>query len=182
MNILSLLYKEKGETKDPNNWRPICLKETSAKIVSTIIAKRRLKHMNLIGAHTQFGQNGCQEALNTLRNILMTKRQHGKEFIVLFVDLVKAFANVNLYSQRAKKQQIGYTNGVFQGDNASPVLFLFLIMAATDSFRSVFILEDKPMLHYFPDHEDPDKQNGRLKGQSKKPKAKPFRLTKPSLC
>jgi hypothetical protein len=30
-NILSLLYKSKDDSKDPKNWRPICLKETTAK-------------------------------------------------------------------------------------------------------------------------------------------------------
>jgi hypothetical protein len=51
-NILSLLYKGKGDSKDPKNWRPICLKETTAKIISTIVAKRLLDHLNTIGAHT----------------------------------------------------------------------------------------------------------------------------------
>jgi hypothetical protein len=38
---------------------------------------------------------------------------------------------------------INYTNGVFQGDNSSPVLFLFVIMTATDSLTASFQLEDK---------------------------------------
>jgi hypothetical protein len=35
-----------------------------------------------------------KEALHTLRNILMTRRQHGKESFVLFVDLARAFDTV----------------------------------------------------------------------------------------
>ena len=33
---LILLYKGKGKQEDPNNWRGICLKETSAKILSSL--------------------------------------------------------------------------------------------------------------------------------------------------
>ena len=36
---LMFLYKGKGKLEDPNNWRGICLKETSAKILSLILAK-----------------------------------------------------------------------------------------------------------------------------------------------
>jgi len=39
---LSNLYKRKGDQQDPNNWHRICLNETSAKIVTIIIAKRLL--------------------------------------------------------------------------------------------------------------------------------------------
>jgi len=40
---LSMLYKGKGNMQDPHNWHGICLKETSVKIVSAIIANRLLK-------------------------------------------------------------------------------------------------------------------------------------------
>jgi len=42
---LITLYKGKGDPKDPNNWRRICLKEMTAKIVSIIIAERLLKQL-----------------------------------------------------------------------------------------------------------------------------------------
>jgi len=35
--------QKKGDPKHPNNWRGLCLKESTAKIVSIIIAKRLLK-------------------------------------------------------------------------------------------------------------------------------------------
>ena len=62
---LTTLYKGKGDLKEPNNWRGICLKESTAKIVSIIIAKRLLKQLEKIGAPTQFRHIGCQEALCT---------------------------------------------------------------------------------------------------------------------
>ncbi len=205
-NILSLLYKGKGDSRDPKNWRPICLKETTAKIISTIVAKRLLDHINDIGARTQFGHIGCQEALHSLRNLLITRRHHGKETYVLFVDLIKAFDSIDqnvmfkilekygipqtlldvikkMYNDvrlqftiGKEKRHINYTNGVFQGDNASPILFLFVMMAATDSFTSTFQLDDKPTFNYFPDKANARRQNGRLKGQCPKAKGVTFEI------
>jgi hypothetical protein len=80
---------------DPTNWKPICLKETATKIISTIIAKWLLNHLNTIGACTQFGHIRCQEAIHSLRNLLITRRHHGKESYVLFMDQIKAFDSVD---------------------------------------------------------------------------------------
>ena len=93
---LTMLYKGKGNTHDPNNWRGICLKETSSKIVSAILAKCLLSNLNSTKANVnQFGHIGCQEALHALRSALILRRQHGLETFVLFVDLAKAFDTVN---------------------------------------------------------------------------------------
>jgi hypothetical protein len=46
----------------------------------------------------QFCHIGCQDALHTLKNIIMTRMQHGKESFVLFVDLVKAFDTITSFS------------------------------------------------------------------------------------
>jgi len=191
-NILSLIYKGKGNTKDPKNWRPVCLKETTAKIVSAIVASRLLSHIEKIGTPNQFGHIGCQEALHTIRNILITRRLHGKETYVLFVDLVKAFDTVihqalftiltkygipqNLitvikkmyhtvklsFTKGKEKRFIDYTKGVFQGDNASPVLFLYIMLAATDTFKNNHTHHNAPIYNYFPDDKNPSKQHGRL--------------------
>ena len=59
------------------------------------IAKCLIEHMNLLGAHAQFGHIGCLEALLTLRNIIITRWQHGKKSFVLFDGLVKAFATAD---------------------------------------------------------------------------------------
>jgi hypothetical protein len=67
-------------------------------------------------------------------------------------------------------------NGVFQGNNASPILFLFVMMAATDSFTASFQLEDKPTFHYFPEKKNVQKQNGRLKGQCVNTKGTTFEV------
>ena len=88
---LSNLYKGKGDQQDPNNWRGICLKETSVKIVSIIVAKLFLKHLKQISISSQFGHIHCQEALHSIRSALMLRHHHGLKKFVLFVDLVKAF-------------------------------------------------------------------------------------------
>jgi hypothetical protein len=59
------------------------------------VAKKLLDHLNTIGAHTQFGHIGCQEALHCLRNLLITRRYHGKESYILFIDLIKAFNSID---------------------------------------------------------------------------------------
>jgi hypothetical protein len=91
---LNILYKGKGDPQDLNNYRGICLKESCAKIVSTIVSDRLLKHLKSFGSKTQFGMRGCQEAQHTLKKALLLRRQHGLETYALFVDLVKAFDTV----------------------------------------------------------------------------------------
>ena len=93
---LTLLYKGKGNHHDPNNWRGICLKETSAKIISAILPKRLLKNLErTMSKINQFSHIGCQEALHTLRSAFILRRQHGLETYALFIDLVKAFDTVS---------------------------------------------------------------------------------------
>jgi len=46
-----MLYKGKGNTYNPNNWRGICLKESTAKIMSTILARRLLKTLETTKAN-----------------------------------------------------------------------------------------------------------------------------------
>ena len=91
---LNILYKGKGDPQDLNNYRGICLKESCAKIVSSIVSNRLLTHLKTFGSKTQFGMVGCQEAQHTLKRALLLRRQHGLETYALFVDLVKAFDTV----------------------------------------------------------------------------------------
>jgi hypothetical protein len=53
------------------------------------------------------------------------------------------------FTIRKEERFIEYLNGVYQGHNASSVLFLFLMLAATDSFNNSFVPENKPTYHYF---------------------------------
>jgi hypothetical protein len=91
---LNILYKGKGDQQELNNYRGICLKETCAKIISTIVSSRLLQHLKTFGSKLQFGMVGCQEAQQTLEKALHLRCQHGLETFALFVDLIKAFDTV----------------------------------------------------------------------------------------
>jgi hypothetical protein len=54
--------------------------------------------------------------------------------------------------------------------------FFFVTVVATDSFTSCFQLEDKQPFYYFPDKENAQKQNGRLKGQCTSTKGSTFKV------
>jgi hypothetical protein len=95
ITLLKVLYKGKGDPQDPNNSRGIALKETSAKVLSIVLARRLLKRLKEINPTSQFGHVGCQEAQHTIKRALLLRRQHGLESYAVFVDLVKAFDTVN---------------------------------------------------------------------------------------
>jgi hypothetical protein len=67
-NSLCALQKP-GKGKDypsPDSWRGICLAEIPAKIQSSIISTRLLKHLEIVGIETQYGcvpGKGCADAL-----------------------------------------------------------------------------------------------------------------------
>ena len=105
---------------------------------------------------------GCQDANYTLKTLLHLRRQHNKETFVVFADLVKAFdtsdhilisdilkkygappkissAIERLYSDLHVTLKIGkettdidQTVGVRQGDNLSPIIFLFVMTAFSE--------------------------------------------------
>ena len=165
VTLLNTIYKGKGDPQDPNNHRGIALKETSAKILSIVLAQRLLKRFKQIKPSSQFGHIGCQEAQHTIKKALLLRRQHGMESYAVFVDLVKAFDTVNhdllgqillkyglpptlvqnvkkLYNNCRVKIKVGkkyteidYTTGVHQGDNMSPVLFLFVMQAFLETLQ-----------------------------------------------
>jgi hypothetical protein len=60
-------YKRKGDPEDLNNYRGICLKETSAKIISIIISSCLLKRLDEIRDRSQFGHIGCQGVQHTIK-------------------------------------------------------------------------------------------------------------------
>jgi hypothetical protein len=205
ITVLNTIYKGKGNPQDPNNHRGIALKETSAKVLSIILARRLLKRFNQLAPESQFGHIGCQEAQHILKRALLLRRQHGLESYAVFVDLVKAFDTVHhdllcriltkygfppppplvqtvkkLYQNCKVKIKVGktfaevdYTTGVHQGDNMSPVLFLFVIQAFLDTLK----LSSKPIhFSYFPENKNgnPHTIKGRLVSQNTTARGKPF--------
>jgi hypothetical protein len=182
----SILYKRKGDPEDLNNYRGICLKETTAKIISIIISNSLLKRLEEIGDRSQFGHIGCQEAQHTIKRALLLRRQHGIPTFALFVDLVKAFDTIQHqllfilqryglpasieklffncqveFKNNNKKNSIQYTTGVQQGDNMSTILFLFVMQAFMDTLN---IDAPSSCFCYFPEH-----KNGVILSNSKNP-------------
>jgi len=93
---LMLLYKGKGKIEDLNNWRRICLKETLAKVLSSILAKRLLLNLGKIKAGVnQFGHISCQEPFHTLHSALILRWQYGLKTYAFFVDLIKAVNTID---------------------------------------------------------------------------------------
>jgi hypothetical protein len=106
---------------------------------------------------------GCADGLFCIKSLLHMRHQHNLPSYVMFVDLVKAYDTVNhellfqilerygappkyvnaimrLYNSLIAKISIGsekaeipQTVGVRQGDNLSPVIFLFLMSACAES-------------------------------------------------
>ena len=90
--------QKKGNTSDPNNWRAICLKDMSARLMSGIMNARPIQVIQEHGVKTQFGSQpglGCLDGLYTLWSALTTRRYHNQPTWALFVNLVKAFDTVN---------------------------------------------------------------------------------------
>lgn len=202
MTILKVLYKGKGQSCDPNNYRGIALQEVLTRAMSRILTNRLLKVMKATGCQTQFGCQpgiGCIDGLFLLRAMLQNRREHNLATHVLFIDLVKAFDTAHhdlLYAILAKygipppminvikllytdlkvnvrlgdskdEAQVSYTNGVKQGDNMAPVLFLFLMQAMAEALAKAWQEKEIaiPTYYHYPVAEDGERQYGMLAGQ-----------------
>jgi hypothetical protein len=75
--LLTALYKGKGKTNDPNNWRGVCFKELSSKLISSILSTRLLAVLSWNNVEEQFATIGCQQAMHSLRAALSIRRAHG---------------------------------------------------------------------------------------------------------
>jgi len=60
---------------------------------------------------------------------------------------------VRLQVQKKEVRDILYGNGVQQGDNMVPILFIYIMMAASDTLRHQ-IGEEKPKFQYFPNNKN----------------------------
>jgi exonuclease III len=95
--ILRCLHKKK-DPSNPANWRGICLKDMTARLMSSIMNSRLLTIIGKHGTETQYGSQsgrGSTDGTFVLRSAVQTRRQHNLPTWVLFADLVKAFDTVN---------------------------------------------------------------------------------------
>jgi hypothetical protein len=173
------MYKGKGKSNDPNNWRSICLKELTFKVISSIVASRLLLVLYKNNIDEEFATVGCQEAIHILRAVLGLRRLHGKETFVLLVYLVKAFNTINhailfgillkygipdelikviecMYKdckveiKKGKEvRAVNYKIGVQQGDNVAPIIFIFVMLMGSTTFTKQWYI-DSPEFAHFP--------------------------------
>jgi len=60
---------------------------------------------------------------------------------------------VRLQIQKKEVRDILDGNGIQQGDNMAPILFIYIMMAATNTLRHQ-IGEEMPKFHYFPNNKN----------------------------
>jgi len=92
--LLRVLYKGKGDAREPTNYRGIILQDSFARLTSIIVTNRLKIVLQKCGIEEQFGSQsgrGTIDALYCLRLALQLRREHKLDSYVLFVDLIKAF-------------------------------------------------------------------------------------------
>ena len=169
-----------GDLYDPNKRRGLNLMDIGAKLFSSLICKQIFKIIEKHGVKYQFGSAlgvGCQDGTFTIKTILHMRQNHNLPSYAAFVDLVKAFDNVNndmmlkilehygapqklcpaisrMYHYLKIVLKIGkieektsQTVGVRQGECMAPVLFLFIVMAFTKTLEKQWIKADLNMVN-----------------------------------
>jgi hypothetical protein len=126
---------------------------------------RLLPILNSANVSEQFTTLGCQEAIHTLHAALSLHILHIKETFILFVYLVNAYTTLNHFllfqilerydiptelvdvirriydsceietSSGKGNRFIDYLTGVQQGDDLAPILFLFLMLAVSQTLK-----------------------------------------------
>jgi hypothetical protein len=170
---ITALYKDKGKMNDLDNWRGICLKELTVKIISSIVLTRLLTVLDKDNVKDQFAT-----AIHSLRSSLGLRRQRGIETFVLCVDLIKVYDTVNhelLFQILLKygivkelvnavkrmyrdckvqvkvgkeKRYIDYKTGIQQGDNITPILSIFLMLEVYKTLEKKWQFK-KPQFRHF---------------------------------
>jgi hypothetical protein len=64
--LLTASYNRKGKANDPNNWKCVCLKRLTSKVISSIISTRLLAVLTWNNIEEHFTTIGCQQAMHNL--------------------------------------------------------------------------------------------------------------------
>ena len=89
---------KKGDKRDINNYRGICLLDTCSKIISALIGSRLQTILKQHGMDEQNGflnHKGCTDGTFSLKQALHTRSSFGLDSWILYIDLIKAFDTVN---------------------------------------------------------------------------------------
>ena len=119
------IYK-KGDRHNPENYRPISVTPTLAKIFERLLLEQISEHldMNKIINKNQFGFQKQKSCLNTI--IALTEKinhyiEEKDTVLTIFLDLAKAFNSISLDLFIQKIEKYGF------GENAGALLNSFLI-------------------------------------------------------
>ena len=89
------LYKNKGDAKECNNYRPICLIQIAYKIWAKIVTNRLSAILTLATSNNQFGykrKSSTIDALHRIQDFLDNRKSNG---LIVLLDLSKAFDTIN---------------------------------------------------------------------------------------
>ena len=116
---------KKGDRHNPENYRPISVTPTLAKIFERLLLEQMSEHlyMNKIVNKNQFGFQKQRSCLNTI--IALTEKKNYVEendiVLTIFLDLAKAYNSISLDIFIQKIEKYGF------GENARVLLNSFLI-------------------------------------------------------
>jgi hypothetical protein len=105
VSVLVPIYKNKGSSSDPNNYRGIALMSIVAKLFNRLLLERLRGGLE---TKLRYNQNGFRKLRSTAQHVLAARRlieeirdsQTGK-LVSIFIDFTKAFDSVNWSWMRA---------------------------------------------------------------------------------
>ena len=96
-SVTTILYKEKGDTNDLKNYRPISLINVDLKILTKALTNRLKKVLSSIIHFTQTAMDGrkIDNTIHMLRDLIQLANNENFESAFIFLDQEKAFDRVN---------------------------------------------------------------------------------------
>ncbi|CAL7932903.1 unnamed protein product [Xylocopa violacea] len=95
----TVLLPKTGDLKDPKQWRPITISSRVLRLLNKIVVTRLENKIRLFHVQRGFTRIDGIMANNTiLQTLIKTSRSKSKPFVILSIDLAKAFDSVNIVS------------------------------------------------------------------------------------
>ena len=96
--IITSIYKNKGDSRDPTNYRPITLLSVPSKIFTSILLQRMRSHLISVKRPQQAGFTPCRsttDCILSLRVMAQQRREFRKTLFAAYVDLKGAFDSLD---------------------------------------------------------------------------------------